>query len=176
MILRKTSREYQGDWLMNKKRMRMTAIILCFVFVTSVLSGCGEQDKVERLISDFETACQTANVEKIFDCCDPEVIEPVESVMGLFGLDANTLSGVVYAIIGTGMLISADSGDTDEMEALLESLASIELEPTDYEFNESKDVCNVTVTYSTSMYGEPYSEEGVIVCVLRDDEWYLALY
>lgn len=161
---------------MRKKLIHIISLALCIAVLSVSLSGCGQKSKVDKLISDFEAACQSANVEKILGCCDPNVIEPLLSVMGLFGADAETLSGIVYAAIGTGILASLDAGDTSGVDALLDFLGSISIKATNYKFNDSKDRCEVTVIYTRNVQGESRSDDGTLSCVLREGEWYLAVY
>lgn len=156
---------------MKNRFLKIVALAVCLSLCLGLFSGCGERDKVKECISSFESACQQADVEGIVACLDPNTVRPITSVMGLFGLDVQTISGLVYAAIGFGMLGSM--ADYTEMTDFMSTLSSIEITPRKFEFNEDKDACDVLVTLSITQDGQENVTNGTLTCVLRDGEWYI---
>ena len=154
-----------------KKPARAIALILCLTLMAALLCGCGEKSKVQKVLSSFESACRRGDVDAIMDCCDPKVIAPIRSAMNLLGADADSLSDLLNAIMGLGTL----TGAVDENDDPVQLLKDFRIEPVDYAFNSDKTACTVTVKCSGAIYGENYTEDGTIDCVLRDGSWYIAL-
>lgn len=161
---------------MKRKLPRIAALLLTLVMCLTLLTGCGEKGKVKALISDFESACQSADVSKMLDCLDPEVAKPVKGVMSLLGIDASKISDLLDSVVGGELFGSSGIGELLKTDNLEEELATLEIKPESYAFNKAKDECSVQVTYSGTFRGEEFSKEGELTCVLRDKTWYLAAF
>lgn len=159
---------------MSKRMIRLVSIMVGVVMMIVGLVGCGEKNEVQELIERFESACRTADVEGILDCCDPKFANPVRKVFKVFGAEPEDLTDLLYGIFGLGMIAEADLGEND-VETLLDSLDSINISPIEYDFNEEKTQCKVKVMYSGVFDNDEIREEGEIVCFVRDEQWYIAV-
>lgn len=159
---------------MKRKLMRTLSLLLAASMLAVLLTGCGEKGKVKKLISEFEGACQSADMEEILDCFDPQIVKPVKGVMGLFGISASALSDLIGSVVGENPFGSLSLGDLVQTDGIKEELKTLRIKPESYAFNKDKDKCSVTVTYSGTIRGEEFSREGELTCVLRDENWYLA--
>lgn len=160
----------------KQKLLRSAALLLTFVMLSVMLTGCGEKGKVKGLIADFESACQSADLDAVLDCIDPQVTSPLKSVMGLLGIDTSKVSELVRLVIGTDLFNDYDLSALPNTDNLKTQLSTLTIKPTSYTFNSAKDECRVKVTYSGSLFGEDFSEEGELSCVLRGETWYLAAF
>ena len=159
---------------MKQRLLRGVSLLLVLVMLSALLTGCGEKGKVKALIADFEEACQEADMSEILDCIDPEVIKPVKSIMGLFGIDVSAVADLISSVIRTDSFGLPDLGELLETQGMKDELAALRIKPKSYSFNKGKSECRVQVTYSGTFRGEDFSHEGELACVLRDGEWYLA--
>ena len=154
---------------MKQKSIRVIALLLAAVLFMALLSGCGRKSEIRKQIAAFEAGCRAGSLEQVLDCFDPQAVQPIKSALGFLGTDLTELSDLVYSVIGLGGLVSSDQNKAMEM------LQSLQFKPTEYVFNDSKDRCDVTVVVSGASDGEPFEDEAVLHCVLRDGTWYLTL-
>ena len=148
---------------MKKTMLRWVAVILTVVAMLTFLVGCGAKNKVKATISAFESSCQALDVRGMLACVDPTISTPILGAMDLFGVE-NT-SCTLEQLVG-GLDLFGDAGQTAE-----EYVQSIQIKPSDYAFNDTKDVCTVVAVLS---YGDDDSRIITLKMILKDDSWYIA--
>lgn len=144
---------------------RIIALLLCLVMTMALLTGCGEKSGVKKLLGAYEDACQTLDVEAMAECFNPTIVDPVMSILGVFGIELSDLNSLLSSIV---------SFADDYGEAQLEELyQSMKIKPTGYVFNEAKDECDVSAEVSFTVDGTQKSEIKVFHCELVDEAWYI---
>jgi len=145
------------------------ALVLCVLLLATALTGCGEKVKVEKMLKNFESACQAGDLDKALDCVDPTVAGAARAVTKLIGGGAGAVLELLPIVFDMDF---SWLGDTDG-EAGKSILSSFHIKPTAFSFNDAKDKCTVLVTYSIEALGSERTMEGTIHCVNKDGSWYI---
>ena len=149
---------------MKKKMVKAVALVMVVVLLVS-LGGCGQKGDIKKLMSRFETACQSLDVEGIMDCLDPTIIKPLRSILGILGM--GDLSGALGDVIDAlGLTGIPDISSVD-------ALQDLRLTPTDYSFGSDKTSCAVTTEIAYTLGGQEYTATVVLNCIQVDDVWYI---
>ena len=144
---------------------RIMSVMLAFVLLAACLTGCGEKSGVKKVIRDFETACQEADVDGMLDCFNPDIINPLRTTLDLFGM--GDLSGAMDTVAGLLPPLDFTGADISEV------LESIRFEPKDFDFNRSKDNCDVSTEIRYTVNGNEYRNVYIVSCRQVGDDWYI---
>lgn len=154
---------------MKNKLKRIAAILLCAVLLAGLLGGCGEKIKVQMLIKNYERACQSADINGILDCYDPNIANPVRSISKLVGVGAESLLNLITPLLG----IDLSDVSLPDASSVLDLLKTLKLKPSSYEFSKGNKKCTVRVDGSIEILGSVTTFTAKFRCVERDGNWYV---
>ena len=127
---------------------------LTILFVTCVLllplTACTEEksksdQEVEMLISEFEYACQTLDVDAVLDCMDPEVAKPLESARMILRWGSTTSDELVME-----MLLISLFGISDD--AVMLDTLKVEIQEMEVKDTTAEAGCTLKMEKSEGMY------------------------
>lgn len=148
---------------MKKMMRRAAVVILAAAVMLTLLVGCGAETDVKKTISNFESACQALDMRGMLECINPTISKPILGAMDLLGVEDT--SGTLDTIVGAlGMFENA--GEKTE-----EFVKSIEIKPSNYNFNDAEDACSVVAALN---YGDGNSKAVTMKLVLKDEIWYIS--
>lgn len=144
---------------------RMITLLLSLSLSLMLLTGCGEKSGVKKLLAAYEDSCRALSVEDMANCFNPDLVRPVTSLLGIFGVELSDLDSLL-----SGLVSFANEYSGSELEELYQT---IKITPRDYTFNDAKDECDVTAEVSYTVDGEQRSDLCTFHCEVVDDNWYI---
>ena len=149
------------------KRLRVIAIIVMIFVFSFALTACGEKSEIKKTISNFEDACQNADVESALDCFSPTTASTIRMGLALVGVnDINEQFAELLEVVG---FIDFSGGSISEV------LESINIKPKEFDFNEKKTSCTVTGLLQYEVGGTKKEAEIKIKLKKDDEKWYISL-
>ena len=163
---------------MKKRTLKLISVILVAAFLLGSLCSCNAKNnsKIKTLFNNFESACKAADVDKVLDCCDPNIIGPARSIASFIGIDSSKLSSYIFQIIDFSKVAADTIKQTDNLESIFAAFSSLTIKPKKFNYNDEKTNCSVTAEITYTKDGEKHKSETVIKCVQRDEEWYFSIF
>lgn len=155
---------------MKKTILSVSAALMALLMLLS-LGACKPREAqsdepVRALIVRFEDACHQLDANEILDCVNPDIAQPLKFAAGVAGEFAGLSSDELLGML-SGMLQNAgDIGDNKQF------FSSLHMTVDQVEMDASRAKARVTVTYTTDE--KEYSREATVVCIERDERWYIA--
>ena len=147
---------------------RNLAIVLSLVMIVVCIipmGGCGnENDKISNLMTEFEYACNSLDVDAILDCIHPDITNKIQAAMGFVGMFTGKDSDDMLEAISTTL--------TNNSKVDAESFfSSIKIDVKEINSDDSKGIAKVNLTYKVGT--EEIVSETSFVCSKYNDKWYI---
>ena len=148
----------------NTLKRVLCAVMALMMLVT--IASCGAKSDVNKLIDTFEASCVELDTDGILDCMNPDVVDPVRSVLDLLGV--KDLDKILEALVD--IIAFVDFKD-DDPKSVLETL---KIKPENHVFNDAEDECTVTASVSYTVDGSEVTDVVSFKCILVDEAWYIS--
>lgn len=152
---------------MKKGIAMVLAVIIVIVYAVS-LSGCGnESDKISNLITEFEYACNSLDVDAILDCIHPDITNKVKTAMGIVGLftgqDSDDMLEAISESLTNNSKVDAES-----------FFSTIKIDVKEVNSDNNNGTAKVNLTYRVGT--EEIVSDATFVCSKYNDKWYITSF
>ena len=153
---------------MKKRIIKITTLILALIMMVGCLAGCGGTSKqVNNLLTEFEYACNTLDIDAMLNCIDPAVADPVKVGLSLYGLFAQKDQDETLDQIA--QLLSGDSKLDGK-----EFFSSIKIEIKKVSTKGKSTRAETTIQYK--LLGQNYKKDASFMCMKNSDKWYISSF
>jgi len=153
---------------MKKHIVKLISLCLASVLLFGCLSGCsGKKKKIDNLMTEFEYACNTLDVDAMLNCIDPSVSDVARLGLGLYGMFAQKDKDEILDQIAG--LLSGDTGlDGNEFF----SSVKIEVKKTDVKGEEAE----TETLLQYKLLGQNFKRDATFYCTKNADKWYISSF
>ncbi len=146
-----------------KKMKRIVSLVLVVVVIIGSLSGCGGKGKINEVLDNFESACNSFDVSEILDCIDPQYAGPVRDIYDLYRIVARekaeeSFAELIQKIFGVKYDPSDFLGDLKIEDRIIKS---------------SGRRSTVRCVLAFKMAGELFRRDAIIKLKKLKDTWYI---
>ena len=150
---------------MKNRNVRFLALGIALLLAVSCLSGCGGASKeVNNLMTEFEHACNTLDIDAMLNCIDPTVADPVKVGLSLYGMFAQNDNDKTLDQIAGGL-----SGDPKLNGNEFFSSIKIEVKKTSVK----GDNATVETNIQYKLLGQNYNRDASFTCIEKSGKWYI---
>lgn len=150
---------------MRKVYVSAMALLLAVTMLFSLVS-CGEKSEIKALISDYETACNDLDFNRVLELVDPSVSSALKLAAGIVGAFSDTDAEELFEKL-SDLLSDGKLGGNEFF-----STVSIEVK----EITVEEDTATVSAVITYEIGGEELESESTFYCVCKDDQWYISSY
>ncbi len=154
---------------MKNNVSKKMAFVLVVLVLIALVGGCSSADKgdVEALMSEFEYACNTLDIDAMLDCIDPDIADGIRLSIGLAGMFSEVDSADLVEEFANLVM---DNGHVDANAFF----SSINIEVEDVSVEKDTAVVEAIVEYSVS--SEDFKKMATFECVNYMNEWYISYF
>lgn len=152
---------------MRKIMNLIVSVILALAMVCS-LTGCSKANEdIENLMTEFEYACNTLDIDAVLDCINPKVSDKIRLAVGVLGMFTETDSDEMFE-----SLAAALAGESEVIGT--EFFSSIKIEVNDIQAE--KDTATVLTTLTYNLTGDDVVREATFSCIYYTEKWYISSF
>lgn len=148
-----------------KKKIALVLAFVMIVICIVPLSGCGnENDKIKNLMTEFEYACNSLDVDAMLDCIHPDITNKIKAAMGIVGMftgkDSDDMLEEISTILTNNSKVDAES-----------FFSTIKIDIKEVNSDSDNGTAKVNLTYKVGT--EEIVSETTFICSKYNDKWYI---
>ena len=153
---------------MKKNIMKLFSLGLAVILMMGCLTGCdGTSTEIKNLLTEFEYACNTLDIDAMLNCIDPSISDKVKFGLSLYGLvmkadDDETLDQIARLLSGNSTLDGQEFFSSIKIE--LNNVSS------------EGEITKAETTIQYKLLGQNYKRDAVFSCVKSADKWYISRF
>lgn len=151
---------------MKRRSIRLLATGIVILLMISSLSACeGSSKKANKLLTEFEHACNTLDIDAMHNCIVPAVAGPVRASLSLFGFLAQKGTDEVFGQMA-GLLSGNSNLNGNEF------FSSEEIESKRVKISGKTLQAGASLSYR--LIGQTCKKDALFVFKKSNDKWYIA--
>ncbi len=152
---------------MRKLIFSVMAVVLSVALMFS-LTGCkaGDNKDIKKVISEFESSCNTLDFDAVLDCINPKISDKVNLALGLVGMFSDTDKDELFEKL-------ADFLSDDDIKGA-EFFSSVKIEVKDIIIEDKEATVSTIITYNIN--GDETTRESTFYCSYYIEDWYITAF
>ena len=118
-----------------RRTIRIIALLLAVTLLSAMLAGCSlekvfnkDKREISELLSDFESACNSMDVDAMLDCLSPKITDKIEAALDVYGLFTDKDAQDVIDGISKNLTDDSESIGSEFFSSLIITLNDITVE------------------------------------------------
>ena len=151
-----------------KRMVRAIALVMILVFALASLTGCGKnKEEITNLLTEFEYACNTLDVNAILECITPKKADTIKLALGIYGMFTDKDTNEVLNDISERLIGDFELDGNDFFSSIKIAVDDIAVEDEDA-------IAYTTVEYKIN--GADYKKPAEFKCVYYMEKWYVSKF
>lgn len=143
------------------------SLIAFALILTVLLTVCGctnEKRELQALITEFESACNVLDFDRVLACLQPKTADAIKVASGVLGFFTNADTDTMCEALASALSL-VNLGGTD-------SFRSLQIEVKEIRTEETKAQMDTVFTYD--FQGKSVSKNVTVKCVYEFENWYIS--
>lgn len=151
------------------KSVKSLLLVLVIACTSVMLCGCGDKSNVKGVIRDFETACNSLDIDAMLDCLNPDIADAVNATLGFVGIFTDKDTETMLDSISKTLL-----GATEEGEGGSEFFSTLKIDVEEVIAGRNSATVDAEVSYDLN--GETVEKAAEFICNYsdKDEKWYIS--